>query len=100
VAKHLEALKASKNSIEFWGNAQPKCPHCGSDFDIELNEAYYLYDNISGISVDCLTCEREFSVETRCSYTFSTDDQEDDEENAEPGAELTSADCRSTGGEK
>lgn len=85
MTKHLEALKAAKSSLDFWGNKDPKCPHCGTEFNISKNEAWSLYDDNNRHFVDCPTCEREFSVDTRCSYTFSTDeqDEQDDESTSE-----------------
>jgi hypothetical protein len=91
MAEHLEALRGGKHTLDFFGNKTPKCPHCGNDFHIAQNEAWDLYDENDGHSVNCPNCERDFDVVTRCSYTFSTDEQEDEAETAEPTAEHTSA---------
>ncbi len=41
----LAALKAEPaSSLEFRGNKQPKCPHCGQDVDISDNDLWRLYD--------------------------------------------------------
>ena len=50
----FEALKKAKASerhypSDYWGNNDPRCPHCDGDF----------------------------TVSTRVSYSFSTDEQED-----------------------
>lgn len=90
MTKHLEALKAAKSSMDFWGNSNPKCPHCGTEFNIQENEAWSLYNDNDRHDVDCPTCEREFSVETRCSYTFSTDEQDEIDEDDEPASAVSS----------
>ena len=38
MAEKLSALKEGP-SYRFSVNKQPKCPHCGEDFDIAKNEA-------------------------------------------------------------
>lgn len=75
----FDALKAATNrqdEMEFVMNKQPKCPHCGAEFDIDRNEAWHLYsDDDSDMEVECDSCEREFEVKVHCQYTFSTDEQ-------------------------
>lgn len=75
-ATKFAALDASTRSSEFWGNKQPKCPHCGSDFDIDRNEAWFLYDDSDRHTVECPVCEQEFDVVSWASWTFHTDEQE------------------------
>jgi transposase-like protein len=94
MTKHLEALKAAKSSMDFWGNSNPKCPHCGTEFNIQNNEAWSLYNDNGLHRVDCPTCEREFSVETRCSYTFSTDEQDEVDEDDDPASAVSSTEGR------
>mgnify|MGYP001766702014 CR=1 FL=1 len=84
----FEALKAATNrqdEMEFVMNKQPKCPHCGSVFDIDQNEAWHLYsDDDVDIEVECDSCQEVFEVKVHCQYSFSTDEQprmdEEDEE--------------------
>lgn len=78
MADRLEALKAAKHSIEFYGNKEPKCPHCGEDYDIGRNDSWQLYNDDDRHDVTCPSCEHEFTVVTHCSYTFSTDEQEEE----------------------
>ena len=67
--------------MEFWGNKEPKCPHCGASFDIEDNDAYELYtDNDDSHTVYCPECDMEFEVVTMITHRFSTDDQPAPEE--------------------
>lgn len=40
----LAELRAS-NSMKFWGNNQPLCPHCGAEYDISRNDHWSLYDD-------------------------------------------------------
>lgn len=80
---HSDRLKALKSgsSIDFWGNDKPKCPHCGADFDIADNEAWYLYSEDGPHEVECPSCDREFQVHSIANWTFNTDEQ--DEANAQ-----------------
>lgn len=75
----LKAAREEGGSIEFWGNDSPKCPHCGADFDITANDAWDLYDENGPHEVDCPACEEAFQVSSSASWSFSTDDQEDEE---------------------
>jgi DNA-directed RNA polymerase subunit RPC12/RpoP len=77
MAGRLEALN-SHHSIEFVGNKKPKCPHCGSDFDIEDNEAWHLYDDSNTHDVECDRCGEDFQVSSIADWRFSTDEQEDE----------------------
>lgn len=61
--------------MEFFGLRNPRCPHCGTEHDISESGAYRLYEE-GEHELDCESCEREFTVSTRVSYTFSTDTQE------------------------
>ena len=72
----LAALEAGEWS-DFWANKQPKCPHCGEDFDINDNEAWFLYDENYTHDVECPSCELSFRVNSSASWCFSTDEQED-----------------------
>jgi uncharacterized Zn-finger protein len=83
MTKHLEALKSAKSSFDFFGNKQPKCPHCGSNYGISNNDAWDLYDANDSHSVECPSCNLEFNVVTRCSYSFDTEEQEDESESVD-----------------
>lgn len=76
------ALKASEHkALDFWGNDDPKCPHCGQSINISQHDLGELYEE-GEHTIDCPYCEREFQVTTRVSFSFSTDEQDMDE--AEP----------------
>ncbi len=62
--------------MEFIYNSSPRCPHCGENFDIRENEAWYLYDENGPHEVECSSCEREFEVSSHADWKFSTDEQE------------------------
>lgn len=62
---------------DFSYNQKPKCPHCGIDFDIERNEAWFIYDENETHDVDCGDCGEAFKIESNASWTFSTDEQEE-----------------------
>lgn len=81
MTERLAALKAADHSIEFWSNDKPKCPHCGHDYDIDESGAYHLYDADEGDhTVKCPSCDLTFSVAVRVSFSFSTDEQEEEDD--------------------
>ena len=76
MAEKLAALK-SKGWSSFFANKEPRCPHCGHDFNISDNEAWHLYDENDRHEVDCSFCEEPFTVISRANWSFSTDEQEE-----------------------
>ena len=76
MAEKLAALNAGP-SYRFAVNDMPKCPHCGADFDIPANEAWFLYDENNTHEVTCPSCENDFSVSSMARWAFSTDEQDD-----------------------
>jgi hypothetical protein len=74
--ERLAALKAG-DTLDFWGNAKPKCPHCGTDFDIAEHEAWRLYEE-GEHEVECYSCGLDYTVSTRVSFSFSTDTEDPD----------------------
>ena len=77
-ATHCQALKAAESALDFWGLDQPKCPHCGADYDASANDAWQIYEE-GEHELDCPVCEMQFTVSTRVSHSFSTDEQPDEE---------------------
>jgi len=77
MVERLKALKQGE-SFDFWGCDKPICPHCGDEFDIRENEAWYLYSENGHHDVDCPSCKEVFSVSSSASWTFSTDEQDED----------------------
>ena len=77
----FEALKKAKAlerhyPSDYWGNDNPRCPHCGQECKVADNEWWKLYEE-GEHEVSCPHCDGDFSVSTRVSYSFSTDEQED-----------------------
>jgi len=75
----LEALKKAQDAgwnLEFFANEQPKCPHCGASHDISQSGTYRLYEE-GEHELTCGDCDRDFKVQTRVSYSFSTDEQDE-----------------------
>lgn len=77
------AFQALKKAIEheterdYEFELTPRCPHCGGEYNIEANAAWYLYtDHGAETTVRCGTCSGEFVVVTNCTYSFSTIEQE------------------------
>lgn len=75
MVERLAALKDATDSLEFWGNKAPKCPHCGHECDIGRNEWWRIYEE-GRHDVTCPMCDHDFTVSTRVGYTFCTDVQE------------------------
>jgi len=78
MSKRLAALNASDHPCEFFRNENPKCPHCGADYDIDDNEAWNLYTDEHDHEVKCPSCDLNFTVITHCAWSFSTEDQDED----------------------
>jgi uncharacterized Zn-finger protein len=76
--KRLTALNEG-HPFDFCANKNPKCPHCGDDFDIEDGEAWELYDDRDTHEVECPNCNLEFRVSSIAQWSFSTDEQEEDD---------------------
>ncbi len=68
---------SENNTIEYWGNDCPKCPHCDRSVGIDENELYNLYDDSDIHEVECPFCEKEFEVKSISKWTFSTDEQDE-----------------------
>lgn len=75
---NFEALRKCNDSfskLDFFGNNNPKCPHCGESCDVDDNEWYRINeDDIHNVT--CPHCEGDFMVRTIVSRIFSTDEQE------------------------
>ena len=54
------------------------CPHCGSDYSIDENEKYHLYDTDDIEELTCGICEKEFFVSVRKSFSFEVKTDLDD----------------------
>lgn len=59
---------------DYCGNNQPHCQHCGAVCDVSDNEWWTLYEE-GEHEVSCPHCDGDFTVSTRVSYSFSTDEQ-------------------------
>lgn len=57
---------------------QPICPYCNNEFDIDKNEAYFLYAEDDFHELQCGNCEEEFWVRTNVTYTFTSEKNVDD----------------------
>ena len=61
-----------ENMMDYWGNSQVKCPFCDREFEPghqDLNELYEEGEH----TFDCPECEKEVTVHTAISHSFSTD---------------------------
>lgn len=61
----------------YWGADAPKCPHCGHVCCVSDNDWWDLYEE-GEHEKECPVCEGEFTVSTRVSHSFNTDDQDED----------------------
>lgn len=83
--KRFGALnKDSRAWLDFSMNKLPKCPHCGTDYDIDEHGAWELYDENFNDDLTCDECNMTFSVSVQAIYRFSTDCQEADIEFEDP----------------
>lgn len=76
----LAALKRCKDAmdrLEFFARDDPKCPHCGEECSVRDNEWWKLYEE-GEHEVTCPSCDEDFTVSTRVSYSFSTEHQDED----------------------
>jgi len=65
-----------ENHLEYWGNDEPKCPHCDRDIDIHKYDLLFLCANDNRQQIECPCCYEKFFVQTRFKWTFDTDEQE------------------------
>ena len=73
------------DETDYWRNEKPKCPHCGTDFDVwdgdrplDLN-----YEDGGHTTFNCGSCSKNFVCVTEVHYKFSTavsDEAADDEQ--------------------
>lgn len=78
MTERLAALKRD-GEMEFWGNKNPKCPHCSHEYDIQDHEAWALYEE-GEHEIECPLCDLTYIVSVNVSYSYSTDDQPDEDE--------------------
>lgn len=73
------------HSLDYWRNKLPKCPHCGTDFQVweDDNPQALGYDDGDHTTFECASCGKEFVTVTTVEYVFSTavsDEAASDEE--------------------
>jgi uncharacterized Zn-finger protein len=79
--KALKEAEEEGNEFNYMSEPMPRCPHCGEEFSIENNEAWHLYGEDGDENVvECDHCGEKFTVTTDISYSFSTDEQPNEEE--------------------
>ena len=81
----MSAKFAALRPSDFWGKDQPICPHCGTECDVSDNGWWKLYEE-GEHEVSCPSCDEDFTVSTRVSFSFSTDQQEGMDDESEGGA--------------
>jgi hypothetical protein len=75
--KALKKAEEEGSDFDFFAKDAPKCPHCGIEISIEENELYWLYQDGTH-EITCPCCGEQFTVEVAVSFTFSTNEQEED----------------------
>ena len=75
------------DSIEYWHNRQPKCPHCGDEFDVwgGDNPQSLSYEDGGQTTFECKGCRKDFVCVTTTNYVFSTAVSEEAADNEEWG---------------
>ena len=82
--KALKDAQKEGNDYKYQSEQNPRCPHCGEEFSIENHEAWHLYgDDGDENVVTCDHCGDGFTVTTDVSYSFSTNEQPEDEDDEE-----------------
>lgn len=76
--KKFHALDEAKDKFDFCFTSDPICPHCASTFSIRKNEAWHLYDEQGPHEVECPACDEKFEVSSHAQWSFSTYEQERD----------------------
>lgn len=71
--------------IDYEQNTKPKCPHCGTDFEVweDDNPCGLNYEDGGHTTFECKSCNKDFVCVTHVRYTFSTavsDDAASDDE--------------------
>ena len=77
MSEKLKALK-ERGSTHFWGNKEPRCPHCGEEIDIARFDLFSLYDESDTHEIECPLCDESFTVKASASWSFDTSDQEEE----------------------
>ena len=83
----------SHDSIDYWGNDRPKCPHCGTDFKVwgDDNPLLLNYQDGGKTDFECVSCRKEFVCVTMVKYAFSTAISEDAADDGEWGPQVAAA---------
>lgn len=82
MTERLAALKAARlacRELDFWGRNRPKCPHCGYVYDIQEHGTWSLYEQ-GEHDIECPSCHLNYTVIAEVEYSYSTDEQDEDEE--------------------
>lgn len=74
----LQALK-DRGGNDFWRNDDVRCPHCGNCINVADHEMWELYEE-GEHEIECPYCELSMTVQSDVKYSFSTEDQPDDED--------------------
>lgn len=75
------------NEIDYWANDLPKCPHCGTDFQVWRgdNPISLNYEDGGKTTFECASCSKEFVCVTMVKYKFSTAPTEEAADDCEWG---------------
>lgn len=66
------------NTLNYWGNKDPICPHCDHVVNISDNELWGLYNDNDYHEVECPSCGKSFLVNSNAIWSFSTEKMEDE----------------------
>jgi len=67
------------NTLNYWGNKDPICPHCDRVLNIADEELWGLYSEDCH-DVECPFCEKVFVVISNATWSFSSEKLEDEED--------------------
>ncbi len=82
------------SAIDYWGNDKPKCPHCGTEFDVwdGDNPLSLDYEDDGHTTFECTDCGKAFVTVTHVHYKFSTAISEDAADDGEWGPAIMEGD--------
>lgn len=77
--ERLQALKERPH--DFWRNSDPMCPHCGHRCGISDNDWWGIFTHDGDVhEKDCPSCGFSFNIKVNTSFTFTTEEQDEDEQ--------------------
>lgn len=75
-----EGRPGAAHRADFVWMDNPTCPHCGCEVLVLENELWELYNDQGDHDITCPHCDEEFHVTVHTVHRYSTDEQEEDDD--------------------